>query len=69
MTPTARVSVTLAGALVVGALVASGYGPLVSGIAQLRTLCLSDVRGQLSRGWCSPLVRYPNRLRRSGRPA
>lgn len=62
MSPTTRVSVALGLALLVGTVVASGYGPLVSGIAQLRSVCLTTAGGELSGAWCSTLVRYPNRL-------
>lgn len=62
MTPTGRVSLALAGALIVGTAVAFGYGPLVSAFAQLRAVCLSTSGTELSGAWCTTLVRYPNRL-------
>ncbi|GAA1855809.1 sensor histidine kinase [Microlunatus capsulatus] len=62
MNPTTRVSASLAGAVLVGALVAAGYGPLDATLGQLREACLADAGGGVPGGWCSTLVRYPNRL-------
>ena len=45
MNPTTRVSASLAGAVLVGALVAAGYGPLDATLGQLREACLADAGG------------------------
>jgi signal transduction histidine kinase len=62
VTPTVRLSLALAGALILGTIVGVGHQPMLSAIAQQRSLCLSDPGGQLSATWCSVLIRYPNRL-------